>query len=98
MKTKNYFKSIYKRYKSVTIKTEIMNEDFLELDDATGVEFSYEWQDYEPDNNVSEGWIISIRSVILRTHLIADIDLLDKLDSQDISNIEQVIENYLNNK
>ena len=75
-----------------------MNEDFLELDDATGVDFVYQWQSAETENNVSDGWVISIRSVILRTHLIADIDLLDKLDSQDISNIEQVIENYLNNK
>jgi hypothetical protein len=74
-----------------------MNEDFLDLDETTGVDFVYEWQSAEPENNVSEGWRISIRSVILRTHLIADIDLLDKLDTQDISNIEQVIENYLNN-
>jgi hypothetical protein len=75
-----------------------MNEDFLELDETTGVDFVYEWQSAEPDNNVGEGWRIDIRSVILRTHLIADIDLLDKLASEDISNIEGVIENYLNNK
>ena len=75
-----------------------MNEYFLDLDETTSVDFVYEWQSAEPDNNVSEGWIISIRSVILRTHIIADIDLLDKLASDDISNIEEVIENYLNNK
>ena len=75
-----------------------MNEDFLDLDETTSVDFVYEWQSAEPDNNVCEGWLISIRSVILRTHIIADIDLLDKLASDDISNIEEVIENYLNNK
>ena len=75
-----------------------MNEDYIDLDETTGVDFVYERQIAEPENNVSEGWIIDIRSVILCTHLIADIDLLDKLDTQDISNIEGVIENYLNNK
>ena len=75
-----------------------MNEDFLELDDATGVEFYYEWQDYEPDNNVIQGWIIDIRSVILRTSLIADIDIMDKLCPMDLNNIENRIYEYLDNK
>jgi len=75
-----------------------MNEDFLELEDSTGVEFYYEWQNYEPDNNVIQGWIIYIRSVILRTDLIADIDILDKLSPMDINNIENRICEYLDNK
>jgi len=75
-----------------------MNEDFLELEDSTGVEFYYEWQNYEPDNNVIEGWIIYIRSVILRTKFIADIDILDKLSPMDINNIENKICEYLDNK
>ena len=75
-----------------------MNEDFLELDDATGVEFYYEWQAYEPDNNVIQGWIIDIRSVILRTSLIADIDIMDKLCPMDLNNIENRIYEYLDNK
>jgi hypothetical protein len=75
-----------------------MNEDYIDLDETTGVDFVYEWQSAEPDNNISKGWRIDIKHVIFRNHLIADIDLLDKLDAQDISNIEQVIENYLNSK
>lgn len=75
-----------------------MNEDFLDLDDATGVEFYYEWQAYEPDNNVIQGWIIDIRSVILQTDLIADIDILDKLCPIDLNNIENKIYEYLDNK
>jgi hypothetical protein len=76
-----------------------MNEDYIDLDETTGVDFVYEWQSAEPDNNVGEGWRIDITQRYF-THitLIADIDLLDKLASEDISNIEQVIENYLNNK
>jgi hypothetical protein len=75
-----------------------MNEDFLELEDSTGVEFYYEWQNYEPDNNVIQGWIIYIRSVILRTDLIADIDIVDQLSPMDINNIENRICEYLDNK
>jgi hypothetical protein len=76
-----------------------MNEDYIDLDETTGVDFVYEWQSAEPDNNISKGWRIDIKQrYIYVHHLIADIDLLDKLDAQDISNIEQVIENYLNSK
>jgi hypothetical protein len=45
-----------------------MNEDYIDLDETTGVDFVYEWQSAEPDNNVGEGWRIDIKQRYIYAH------------------------------